>query len=78
MARLLHWVFLRDLVRGGLIPWPKVGVENAKGHWRVHGTSGERSEGRSQAHSGDDYYFCIWLKIDKLIAEPIVKDQPTH
>lgn len=58
-----------------------MGVANAKRPGTVReasGASGERWEGRSKAHSGDDYYFYIWLKIDKLIAEPIVRKLATH
>lgn len=28
--------------------------------------------------SEDGFYFCIWLKIDKLIAEPIVRKLAMH
>ena len=58
-----------------------MGVANAKSPvqsaWNL-GASGERWRHGSKAHSGDDYYFCIWLKIDKLIAEPIVRKWATH
>lgn len=52
-----------------------------KDQCRVPGASrasGERWKGRSEVPSEDNYYFCIWLKIDKLIAEPIVRKLAMH